>query len=272
MDWFGFTKRRRRRLAQTPPPADWAAILARNVPYVARLPAGDRRELFGLMQIFLDEKSFEGCGGLVLTDEIRVTIAAQACILLLHRQTDVFPGLDSILVYPRAYVAPSRRRGPDGVVVEGPQARLGESWARGAVVLSWDDVLRGAADVHDGHNVVLHEFAHQLDDEAGRGDGAPALPRRSMYVAWARVLGREFAELSADLTRRRPTLLDPYAATNPAEFFAVVTETFFEMPIALRREHPQLYDQLRSFYRQDPASLAGDGGRERPRNGMRPPT
>ncbi len=239
---------------QTPAPAAWDEILHRRVPYVQRLNADDRHELLGKMQVFLAEKHFEGCGGLELTDEIEVTIAAQACILLLHRDTDFYPDLDSILVYPHAYVAPVAQRLPDGTVLEGSQVRLGESWVRGAVVLSWDDVVAGAADIHDGHNVVLHEFAHQLDNEMGYGDGAPALPHHSMYVAWARVLGAEYAHLIAAIHENRPTVLDPYGATNPAEFFAVATEAFFEKADLLKRLHPALYDQLRTFYQQDPAS------------------
>ncbi|MEZ4386413.1 MAG: zinc-dependent peptidase [Candidatus Krumholzibacteriia bacterium] len=254
---FGHRRRRRAQLMQAEPPAAWSDILARRVPLVALLDDADHHELFGKMQIFLDEKIFEGCGGLTITDEIKVTIAAQACILLLHRDTEFYPDLDTILVYPHAYVSHVARRRPDGTVEEGAQARLGESWARGVVVLSWDDVVAGAADIHDGHNVVLHEFAHQLDNEAGIGDGAPALPRASMYVAWARVLGAEYAHLLDDIHRRRPTVLDPYGATNPAEFFAVATETFFEKSAALRRLHPELYEQLRLFYRQDPAALVG---------------
>ena len=140
-------------------------------------------------------------------------------------------------------------------MVEDPQARLGESWARDVVVLAWDSVLSGAADVHDGHNVVLHEFAHQLDQEDGQGDGVPVLPQRSMYVAWARVLGHDFDQLVRDAGRGHRALLDRYGATNPAEFFAVVTETFFEKPRQLRAKYPALYLQLQQFYRQDPAAL-----------------
>jgi Mlc titration factor MtfA (ptsG expression regulator) len=250
--------RRRRRIAirRRPVPAEWRALIEKNVPYVARLPRQDRDELVGHVQVFLAEKHFEGCGGQELTEEVRVTIAAQACILLLHRETDYYPRLVSILVYPTAYLVPGGRRGADGVVVdEDPQARLGESWARDVVVLSWDSVLSGAADLRDGHNVTLHEFAHQLDQEDGRGDGAPILPRRSMYVAWARVLGHDFDQLVHDAEHHHRALLDRYGATNPAEFFAVATETFFEKPRQLRAKHPALYLQLQGFYRQDPAAL-----------------
>jgi len=253
---FTWLKRRRRaRIRSTEFPAGWRAIIEKNVPYVALLPPEDRQELLGHVQVFLAEKPFEGCGGLQITDEIRVTIAAQACVLLLHRQTDVYPGLESILVYPSTYVVPGGRPGPDGLIEDDPQARLGESWAHDLVVLAWDSVVSGAADIHDGHNVVLHEFAHQLDQESGAGPGAPALPRRSMYVAWARVLGHDFDELVRETQQHQREILDQYGSTNPAEFFAVATETFFEQPRQLLSKHPDLYKQLQAFYCQDPAAL-----------------
>jgi Mlc titration factor MtfA (ptsG expression regulator) len=171
---FGIQKRRRRRLQQLPLPPEWFALLERHVTYYRRLSPTDQRDLQGLVQVFLAEKRFEGCGGLEITDEIRLSIAAKACILLLHRDTDFYPMLQSILVYPTAYFAPAAHHQVDGTVIEGEQVRLGESWARGAVVLSWEDGQRGAADMHDGHNVVFHEFAHQLDQESGATEGAPA--------------------------------------------------------------------------------------------------
>ena len=209
--------------------------------------------------MFLAEKKFEGCGGLEITDEIRVTIAAQACLLLLHREPHYYPRLVSILVYPHPYVAQARERLPGGIVSEGPSGRLGESWVEDVVVLAWDAVRAGASDANDGHNVVLHEFAHQLDQEDGTSNGAPILEHRSSYVAWARILGAEFAALCEAAEQGRPTDIDPYGATDPAEFFAVVTEAFFERPAALRGRHPQLYAQLRDFYRQDPLSFAAPG-------------
>ena len=137
-------------------------------------------------------------------------------------------------------------------MTEGPQGRLGEAWTSGVVVLSWDDVQLGAADVRDGHNVVLHEFAHQLDQEDGSADGAPILPRRSMYSAWGRVLGAEYEELREAAETGKKSVLDAYGATEPAEFFAVATEAFFEKPIQLKKKHPELYEELKSFYGQDP--------------------
>ena len=254
-----FKSHRRAALRARPLPEPWRALVAANVPYVATLSPADRTELEGHVQVFLAEKKFEGCGGLELTDEIRVTIASQACLLLLHRDTDYFPDLDVILVYPHAYVAKTSAYFAGGVSVADQQARLGQS-AAGVVVLAWDAVRRGATDVHDGHNVTLHEFAHQLDQEDGSADGAPVLGTRAMYTAWAHVLGDEFAHLVDDVDKHRRTDIDAYGATNPAEFFAVVTEMFFERPEPLRRRHPQLYEQLALFYRQDPAARSRVSG------------
>lgn len=253
---FGFLKRRRRRkIRERPFPPEWLAIIERNFPFYHRLPPDDQRELQGLIQVFLAEKRFEGCGGLELTDEIRVTIGAQACLLLLHRDTDDYPRLITILVYPSTYVAETIAAGPGGTVMEGRSTRLGESWSRGVVVLAWDSVRHGAADIRDGHNVVLHEFAHELDREDGQAEGAPVLPRRSMYVAWARVLGGAYEKLQQDARRGRRTVLDRYGATNPAEFFAVATEAFFEKARTLKCKRPELYEELKEFYRQDPAAF-----------------
>ena len=252
---FGFREWRRRQLMKKPLPREWLVIVERNVPYYHLLPSEQRRRLQRLVQVFLSEKRFEGCGGLELTDEIRVTIAAQGCILLLARKTDIYPRLRSVLVYPHAYIANVTDTQPDGTVVEGWQGRLGESWMQGYVVLSWDDVLRDASDIHDGFNVVFHEFAHQLDNESGAPEGAPLLPESSMYDDWDRVFGAEYQALCDGVERDEPTLLDAYGAVSPAEFFAVATEFFFERPIELEARHPELYGQLKLFYRQDPALL-----------------
>ena len=262
--------RRREALRADPLPEAWRAIIDENLGCAPQLTPEDRAELEGHVQVFLAEKSFEGCGGLEITDEIRVTIAAHACLLLLHREDPgYYPDLESILVYPSAYVAGAARQ--DGaVVIESHDARLGESWQRGTVVLAWDHVLRGARSVHDGHNVALHEFAHQLDAEDGDMDGAPALPARARYAAWARVLGSEYAELTTRVHRDCRTDLDPYGATSPPEFFAVVTESFFERPRAMKARRPALYAQLAAFYRQDPAAWR-QGGQADSRTSIRRP-
>lgn len=256
---FGFKRRRRRRLREQPFPPAWRGIVERNVPCFRTLPPEDQRELLGHVQVFLAEKRYEGCGGLEISDEIRVTIAAHACRLLLHRDTDYFAKTGTILVYPSRYFVEAERRLPSGVVAEGPAVRHGESWYRGPVVLAWDDVLRLAAGLPRGRNVVLHEFAHQLDSESGAMEGAPALPKRAMYAAWGRVFQRDYDQLVEAAQHGRPSVLDYYGATSPAEFFAVATEVFFEQPAALRSRHRELYEQLALYYRQAPAARVRPG-------------
>ena len=248
-------ERRRSRIRKKAFPSEWWEIIDRNVPFISYLGLSERMELEGHVLILLSEKRFEGAAGLKITDEVRVTIASQACILLLHRKTDYYPGLYSIIVYPHSYMASHRVPLGRGVITEEMQARLGESWTKGAVVLSWDDVRSGAADIHDGHNVVLHEFAHQLDGQDGTMNGAPVLSNHLMYESWARVLGREYERLKNDTKLGRATFLNKYGSTNPAEFFAVATEFFFEKPHQLKQQLPQLYDELRLYYKQDPAKF-----------------
>ena len=251
---FSSTKSRRPRLRSTPFPPEWLEILHRRFPLLACLPPEDQRELEGLIQVFLAEKQFEGCDGLVITDEIRVVIAAQAC-LLLHRDTDYYPDLKSILVYPSTYF--SRVTEEDE---EQQAAFAGQSWQRGPVILAWDAVQGAVSNPWDGQNVVFHEFAHQLDEEDGRVDGVPVLAakgplpeRLSRYRSWARILSQEFAQLQQASAAGHASVLDEYGATNPAEFFAVATECFFEKPRQLREKHPELYAELKRFYQQDPA-------------------
>jgi len=246
---FGWLReRRRKRLREAAFPVAWNNILARNMPLYRALPAADQLALKGHIQVFLAEKRFEGCGGLELTDEIRVTIAAQACVLLLRRQHDYFPDLTTILVYPSAFRT-TQQSHEHGLVSEREVTTLGQSWTRGNVILAWDSARGGSLDTRDGHNVVLHEFAHQLDQQDGSADGAPTLPQRGMYGPWAQILSAEYESL------RGPTrhVLDEYGGTNPAEFFAVATEAFFEKPRQLRKQHPKLYEQLKGYYQQDPA-------------------
>jgi hypothetical protein len=256
---FGFLKNRRRdRIRSRPFPPEWRDLLRRRYPMYSRLPPAERRELEGHIQVFLAEKRFEGCGGQEITDEVRLLIAAQACLLLLHRETDYYPGLKTVLVYPSTYVAKTHWREEQEITDRGSRARLGESWQAGAVVLAWDAALAGATDLADGHNVVLHEFAHQLDQENGMADGFPPLggsgllERRGRYTAWARILGTEFRQLNSALEQNLETVLNDYGAKNPAEFFAVATECFFEKPGPLNKRHPELYAELQKFYRQDP--------------------
>jgi len=252
---FGFRKRRREKLRTKALKPEWKEILIKNVEFYNYLSDEMKKELHGLIQIFLDEKEFEGFDGLEITDEIKVTIAAQACILLLHRETDYYPTLHTILVYPHPFYSHIKQRLAGGIVVEGEQGRLGESWNRGPVILSWDDVRRSAHDHNDGHNVVFHEFAHQLDSESGANEGAPLFPNRSRYIAWARVLGEEYQDLLDHLKHHHKSDIDAYGATNPAEFFAVITEYFFEKPIELKQRHPELYEQFKNFYKLDTVAM-----------------
>jgi len=252
---FGFTKRRRRRLMKQALPEEWNHIIQKNVPYYRYLPPKLQTKLQGLINIFLDEKTFEACAGLELTDEMRVTIAAQACILMLGIEdlSTFYEDLRSILVYPETYVAKVKNQHNSFFVEEGFQQRNGEAWQRGHVVLAWDEVQKGALDIHDGQNLVFHEFAHQLDYEYGATEQVEEQYEDSSYLSWARVVGNEYRKFLHALQRNQQTLINSYGAKNLAEFFAVVTEYFFEKPTELKQKHPQLYDQLKQFYRQDPA-------------------
>lgn len=251
---FFLTRRRRARLRAQAVPESWARIVERHVPLVSRLPSSDHAELFGHAHVLLGEKHFEGCGGLLLTDEHRVTIAVHAAFLLLRRETDYFPRLISILVYPDAYIVEGEHALGDGMVTEEPQEYAGHTQEQlGAVVLNWRDIRAGARDVDDGHNLVLHEFAHQLDFEDGEADGVPLHDDAADARTWGELLATEFARLRREVDSGVRTVLDPYGAEDPVEFFAVATETFFELPGELRGAHPALYDALRRYYRQDPA-------------------
>lgn len=253
------TQRRRRKLRAQPFPKDWLATIERDVPFFSRLSTRDQGELLGHVQVFLAEKRFEGCAGLEVTDEMRVIIAAQACLLLLHRKTDYFPLLLTILVYPSGYLAEENYPLEGHVWQEGMAPRLGETGRRmGTMVLAWDAAKSGASDPSDGKNLVLHEFAHQLDFENHASDGAPVLATREEQSSWQQVMQSEFRLLRAADETGIPTLLDTYGATNPAEFFAVSIEAFFERPWLLRARHPRLYAELQNYFRQDPLEYSAE--------------
>ena len=227
---------------------EWRGILEKNVPLYNRLPGELKVQLEGLMNVFLAEKRFEGCGGQEITDEVRVTIAGQACMLLLNRKTKYFPKLTSIMVYPAVYVA--RQVSRDGMV--GGQARQGESWQNGPVALAWNSVTSGANNINDGQNVVFHEFSHRLDQEDGTADGAPILESQGCYGSWAKVLSGEYEALRGKAKKHRRSVLRRYGATNPAEFFAVATEAFLEKAKQMKKKHPELYEELKNYYKFDP--------------------
>ncbi|MEX2287703.1 MAG: M90 family metallopeptidase [Planctomycetaceae bacterium] len=253
---FSWLKRRRRAKLQSQPfPDEWTQFLDQNVAFYRRLSDDDKAKLRGHVQIFVAEKNWEGCGGLTMTDEMKVTIAAQACLLVLSLPGEHFDAVRSILVYPNAYVAPGRTVTPGGLVIEGDSYRDGEAWVRGPVILSWAETLASARHESDGRNLVFHEFAHQLDMQHDHiADGTPALASAELYERWERVMNDEHKRLTIDCRQGRPTLLDCYAATNRAEFFAGASECFFERPYALRGRHPALYAILQEYYQQDPTT------------------
>lgn len=257
---FAFTKQqRRKRLRALPFTSDSLAVIRDRVRFFERLSSADQQELLGHAQVFLAEKRFEGCAGLELTNEIALTIAVQACLLLLHRRTDYFPRLVTVLVYPSAYLAKEDRPVNHHVWQEGTVSRLGETGRQlGSMVLAWDAAKSGAADPSDGRNVVFHEFAHQLDYENYAADGVPGLATRDQLASWGAVMRVEFASLRAADDTGIPTLLDTYGATSPAEFFAVATEAFFERPCALRMRHPRLYAEFVRYFQQDPTEYSAE--------------
>ncbi len=243
-------RKKRLKLLHTPLKLELEKFLQKNIFPYSRMSQSMKNELQGLVNIFLNEKEFEGCGGLTITDEVRVTIAGEACLLLLNRNlTDCFPDLQTILVYPTAYVAAGSDIIGGRRVENAVTARAGESWQNGAVVLAWDHVKHGVINYDDGHNVVLHEFGHQLDQESGVANGAPPL---KTYHTWAQVMGHNFEDLCEKVEEKKKDVIDAYGATNPAEFFAVSTETFFEQPEKLKRDHPDLFEQLLKFYKVNP--------------------
>lgn len=256
--YFGaphWTEARRRRIRRRPFPAAWRALLHRHVPYVRRMPADLQLQLKKHIQVFLAEKPFIGCAGLVVTDAMRVSIAAQACLLLLNRaHTTYYPRLRQILVYPGAFAVQQVHTDAHGVLQERRAVLSGESWSQGQVVLSWADTQAGAATPDDGQNVVIHEFAHQLDQESGTANGAPELAPGQEPGRWAQVLAGEYGHLQWNAEHGEPTVLNHYGATSPAEFFAVASESFFEQPAALAAQHPALFRELAHLYRVDPSS------------------
>lgn len=252
---FGFVKRRRRRaLRAQPVPEAWHGIIELNVPAFAHQDADTQEAWLGHAQVLLAEKHWEGCGGLELTDEIRVTIAMHAARLLLGRDADYFPTVQTVLVYPTAMVRREEQHVGDGIWTDAEDELAGlAATDLGAIVISWEDVVDGIDDPGDGFNVVLHEFAHELDFQDGNFNGAPLMDSGGEYARWRAALSPAYEELKADVEAGRRTFLDEYAASDPTEFFAVVTESFFERPRKLRKRYPEVYEALKEFYGQDPA-------------------
>lgn len=241
----------RRELLAAPFPDTWRAYLKANVLHYGFLTALERTKLEDDLRLLVAEKHWEGHGGLTITEEIQATVSAQACLLILSRSIDDFAHVESILIYPDAYV--TRQQTRRGVVVT--ETRLpteGTAAQWGAVVLSWADALAGGRRQTGGRNVVFHEFAHQLDMKDGDADGVPKLADDAQSDEWSQVMTAEYQALTEAVEQGHHTFLDAYGATNAAEFFAVVTEYFFEQPTSLEHHHPRLFAALRGFYQQDP--------------------
>lgn len=249
---FVYPRWQRRRLDATPFPPAWLPILRTRLPIYKAMWPDQQKQLRQLITRFLHQKHFVGCAGQIITDEVRITIAAHACLLLLNRSSHEYQDLRTILVYPSGFIVNHQTRDEFGLVSEKENFLIGESWSNGKVILAWDSVERSVANFSDGENVILHEFAHQLDHESGMTNGAPLLYSKGAYGSWAQVFSAEFAQLQKASAQEQHTLIDEYGASDPAEFFAVVTETFYERPHQMSHRHPALFEQLKSYYRVDP--------------------
>lgn len=250
--WKYWKKRQLRRELLSSRLSDGAfEIVCAEVPLFQRLPEELQTSVEGKINLFLDQVEFLGFEGLEVTEEMELSIAAQACILIANKDT-WYRNLRTILVYPSAFK--SRQQSREGYVVkERETVRLGESWARGPVILSWQHSQEGASDDRDGHNVVLHEFAHQLDDLSGRTDGAPTLAKGQNPKDWDAAFDQAFTKLVNDTLHGRDTFLDGYGATNPQEFFAVAVESFFEKPVEMKQREAAVYKEMSKFFELDPA-------------------
>jgi MtfA peptidase len=254
--------RRRRAAMARPLTPDALACIERNVPLRRRLPAELAARHDGLVSAFLAEKEFVGCGGLVVSNEMRTTIAALACLLVIGRRGH-YDALHSILVYPSAFWVEDEVEDEAGVVERRRRDLSGEAWEASRIILSWEDVMESARFPGEGYNVALHEFAHYLDTEglglaappmSAQGATDPAPSRVRALGTWSADVVREFEALQEAVDRDEETFLDPYAAEDATEFFAVATEDFFERPCELRQEHPRLYALMQEFYGLDPAA------------------
>lgn len=241
---------RRAQLMAEPFPSGWREILVTDFALYQRMPADLQAKLESHILVFLHEKTFAGFDGLEINDRVRVLVAAQACVLILNRPTNYFPGFESILIYPDVYRATSTSS-HGGVQSHSDDVRAGESWMGGPIVLAWTHVLQGAQDRRDGHNVVMHEFAHKLDEQTAAMNGSPVLSSRAQQD-WSKIMSHEFERQQRRSARGQSGVIDDYGATSPAEFFAVVTETFFEKPRQLFKHHPELYEQFQEFYQLNP--------------------
>jgi len=242
--------RRQRQLRRARlPEAEWRATVA-NLPVLAGLTPAERERLRDLATLFLAEKTLEPAGGLELTPEMGPLIAAQACLPILNLGLDYYQDWSAVILYPEGFLAHHEYTDANGLVHSVHRPLIGEAWERGPVILSWADIV-GTLD-QPGLNVVIHEMAHKLDMLTGEVNGLPLLHRSMAIQEWSRVFNDAYQRLCREVDRGLPTLLDPYAADSPGEFFAVISEVFFTAPDRVLAGYPEVYRQLQAFYRQDP--------------------
>ena len=251
--WFRHRSKqqKRKRLLSTRLTPEQREVVARLVPIVRRMPEPLRLKLEGKMHLFLDQVTLRAKNGLELTEEMQLSIAAQACLPVVNSPV-WYDTLRNVLIYPTTFFA-QRDKHEGHVVQEHDMHMLGESWDRGPVVLSWESALQGGLDDKDGHNVVIHEFAHQLDSLTGHTNGIPVLRKGQDYVGWEKAMLHAYHDHVTRLENGQATLIDPYGATNHQEFFAEAIVTFFEKARSMRREEPALYAQLSELLALDPA-------------------
>ncbi len=248
-----YKKRKLAKIYSQPIPNDWTDLLERHVALYKVLPKSLKRKLHGHINYFLQTKTIVGCNGMEIDDVVRLTIAGNASLLVLNVQQPIYANFETILVYPDTYVA-KRVSYQNDVHTENESTMAGESWHRGPVVLSWEAVRRGSKIANDGHNVVMHEFAHKLDEESGTVNGLPSLRSHEQFDSWVKVLNQEYNTFLQRVELNKNRVIDDYGSVSPPEFFAVATESFFEKSTSMKRKLPELYKQLESYYQLDPAA------------------
>jgi Mlc titration factor MtfA (ptsG expression regulator) len=251
--WPRFKQHRRDAAIARPFPMQWDQALSRYWPLFSRIPYELQQKLRQHIKVFMAEKQIVAVQGLQLSEQERLIIAAQACLLIINKSFDHYDALKTILVYPSTFTTNRAMQREDGTVANDHRILSGESWDSGKIIISWDDTVFGLSNDHDGHNVVIHEFAHLLDHENGLANGAPFLDHKADYQNWSSVFNDAYTRMRRHLETGHPSVFDPYGASNPAEFFAVVSEMFFENGYRIAHHEPALYAQLKHYYGVDTA-------------------
>ena len=246
-------KNRRKEIRENEFPKRWEKRIESQWPLYHRLPDLLKQNLQERIKLFLSEKQFIGCNGFEVSEDHKLFIAAQACLLIINKPFDYFDKLQTLLIYPSAFIVEHNQLLANGTITENRNINTGEAWETGKIVLSWDDAFSGMIDITDGHNVVFHEFAHLLDHTNGSANGAPLLQHASNYDQWSQTFSIAFNRLQHSINNGHQNVFDPYGATNPGEFFAVASELFFEKSKLFQQHEPELHQQLVKFYAVDPA-------------------